>query len=73
MRKLLTRFEQQPDDYHRRVRAGFLTLAEAEPERWLVVDGTLPPERIARQIWARVGPLLGGGADLPPIPLSDEL
>jgi dTMP kinase len=34
-----TRWELQLDlDYHRRVRAGFLELAAAEPERWVVVD-----------------------------------
>ena len=34
-----TRFEVGFDlDYHRRVRAGFLELAAAEPERWVVVD-----------------------------------
>ena len=34
-----TRFEVGFDlDYHRRVRAGFLELAAAEPRRWVVVD-----------------------------------
>jgi len=39
--------------FHERVRHGYLTLAIAEPQRWFMVDGTLPPERIARQIWER--------------------
>jgi dTMP kinase len=35
------RFESSFDiDFHRRVRAGFLELARAEPDRWRVVDST---------------------------------
>ncbi|MCP6756447.1 dTMP kinase, partial [Klebsiella pneumoniae] len=36
-----TRFEADFDlDFHRRVRAGFLELAAAEPSRFVVVDAT---------------------------------
>lgn len=44
--------------FHERVRAGFLGLAQAEPERWLVLDGARPPDALAAQIWARVAPAL---------------
>ena len=41
-----TRFEQAFDvDYHRRVRAGFLALAAAEPGRFAVVDAAQEPRR----------------------------
>ena len=52
------RFEEEPLDFHRRVRDGYLKLANAHPERWLVVDGALPQERVAEAIWQRVQPLL---------------
>lgn len=32
------RMEQKEIDYHRRVRAGYLTMAAEEPERWVVID-----------------------------------
>jgi dTMP kinase len=42
-----TRFEVGFDlDYHRRVRAGFLELAAAEPERWVVVDADRDPDDV---------------------------
>lgn len=44
--------------FHRRVRQGYLALAQEEPARFLVVDGTLPPEEVGQRIWARVQALL---------------
>ena len=42
-----TRFEVGFDlDYHQRVRAGFLELAAAEPERWVVVDADRDPGEV---------------------------
>lgn len=38
------------DDYelafHRRVRAGYLELAEAEPQRWVLVDAAQTPQQV---------------------------
>ncbi len=34
------RLDQQTLDFHRQVRQGYLNMAEADPERWLVVDAT---------------------------------
>lgn len=48
------RFEQAGDGFHRRVRDGFRRLAAAEPERWLVLDGTRAVEEVARDVWAAV-------------------
>ena len=39
------RLEAEPTAFHERVRRGFLALAEAEPERYLVLDATRPSER----------------------------
>jgi dTMP kinase len=52
------RFERTDISFHHRVRLGYLTLAAAEPGRWLVVDGTLPKDSIKKIIWQRVSKLL---------------
>jgi len=52
------RFEQENIAFHRRVRAGYLELAVQEPERWLVVDGSLARAKIRDIVWQRVSPLL---------------
>jgi dTMP kinase len=61
----LNRIDLRDDSYHERVREGFLALAALEPERFLVVDGTGPPEQISEQIWARVSRLMGVPAEIP--------
>jgi dTMP kinase len=45
-------------DFHERVRRGYLALATEEPERFVVVDGTLPAADITERIWRRLEPLL---------------
>ena len=52
------RFEKEALAFHRRVRQGYLELARAEPERWLVVDAEKSKEEIADLIWDRVKKLL---------------
>ncbi len=44
------RFEDQPMEFHRRVRQGFLLQAGAEPERWTVIDARMKPERVNEAI-----------------------
>jgi dTMP kinase len=41
------RLEREGPEFHERVRAGYLALAAADPERWIVLDGTLPPAELA--------------------------
>ena len=50
----LDRFESEDIAFHERVRAGYLSLAEYHPERWLVVDATQAREAITEQILARI-------------------
>jgi len=52
------RLEAEPADFHRRVRAGFLALARAEPARYLVLDADRPPAEITREIQERIRVLL---------------
>ncbi|MCX6431438.1 MAG: dTMP kinase [Actinobacteria bacterium] len=48
------RLEAEPLEYHRSVRAGFLALAAAEPERYLVLDAREDLAAIAESILTRV-------------------
>ncbi|MBM7504029.1 dTMP kinase [Agromyces aurantiacus] len=52
------RLEAEAGEFHERVRDAYLALAEAEPERFVVVDATEPVDEIAARIRARVEPLL---------------
>jgi dTMP kinase len=57
-RSLQDRFELEDLSFHRRVRDGYLKMAAAEPDRWLVIDASLPKGKIAEIIWDRVSRLL---------------
>lgn len=55
----LDRFEQEDDGFHERVRAGFREMADAEPERWVVIDGAQDFEQVAFAIRRTVSDRLG--------------
>jgi dTMP kinase len=46
------RMESAGDDFHARVAAGFRALAEAEPSRWLVVDGSGSVDEVTSRVRA---------------------
>jgi dTMP kinase len=48
------RFEAKGVAFHRRLRGGFLALAEASPDRCVVLDGAAAPEDVADRIWKAV-------------------
>ncbi|WBQ04885.1 dTMP kinase [Kribbella sp. CA-293567] len=52
------RIEAQSAEFHERVRTAFLELAAAEPQHYLVLDGSQDRAEIAAQIRARLLPLL---------------
>jgi dTMP kinase len=52
------RLESEPAEFHQRVRAGFLTLAAADPARYLVVDGAQTPEAVTTLVRHRLDQLL---------------
>jgi dTMP kinase len=52
------RLEAEEDDFHARVRAAYLRLAAAEPDRFVVLDASDSRESIAAAVRARVQPLL---------------
>lgn len=50
----LDRMESEKIEFFTAIRQQFLKLAEAEPNRWLVLDAKLPPEEIAAAVRERV-------------------
>lgn len=52
--KPFDRLENEKDEFHARVRAGFLALAGDEPDRFIVLDATRPIEELAAAIRIRV-------------------
>ena len=49
-----SRLDDEPVEFHRRIREGFLELGEREPDRVRVIDANGPPEKV----FARVHPVL---------------
>ena len=66
-----TRFEAEHDvAFHRRVRDGFLALAAAEPDRFLVVDASQSVDAVAREIWVAVEAVLVDAGSEPESPVA---
>lgn len=55
----LDRFERAGDDFHQRVRAGFLAMAAADPDHWIVIDAAKDHDTIAAAIRTAVRDRLG--------------
>lgn len=53
------RLEAEAEEFHQRVRDSYVALARAEPERFLVLDGTESIEDIHRAITHRLSDLVG--------------
>ncbi|RFU88357.1 dTMP kinase [Streptomyces triticagri] len=52
------RLESEPAEFHARVRSGFLTLAAADPGRYLVVDAAQDPEAVTTVVRHRLDRML---------------
>ncbi|MGW0821898.1 dTMP kinase [Streptomyces sp. NPDC002845] len=52
------RLESEPAEFHARVRSGFLTLAAADPGRYLVVDAGQDPEAVTTVVRHRLDMML---------------
>ena len=52
------RFETKGPEFHQRVRAGFLALAEQFPARIKVIDASLSPDDVASQITSHIASFL---------------
>jgi dTMP kinase len=61
----ITRLDQEELAFHRRVRAWYHAAAQRDPQRWRVVDATLPPEVVADVVWATVTEVMKRGRRSP--------
>ncbi|MDB5428051.1 MAG: tmk [Phenylobacterium sp.] len=52
------RFESKGQDFHERLRAAFLAIARAEPERCAVIDATGSLDDVEAKVWSAVWGLL---------------
>ena len=52
------RFEREAQEFHRRVRAGYLELAESDPSHWLVLDALETEKSLSGDVWRHVWPLV---------------
>lgn len=55
------RFEAEDDEFHRRVLAGFRSLAAEQPEVWRLVDGRGSVEEVAERVWRVVSAVVARG------------
>ncbi len=53
-RESADRFEAEDFEFHRTLRQVFLDIAEAEPDRCVIVNAALEPEAVEERIWAAV-------------------
>jgi dTMP kinase len=53
------RMDAQPIEFHRKVREGFLLLAEREPNRWRIVDATQDPSSVEKAVFEIVKRQMG--------------
>lgn len=53
-----TRLDEQSLDFYRKVRAAYHQLAEDEPKRVKLIDGSLTETEVAKAVWALVSRLL---------------
>jgi dTMP kinase len=55
----LDRFEREDRSFFERIYTGFHTMAAADPQRWMIVDGTPPKEELQATILRGVQDRLG--------------
>jgi dTMP kinase len=53
-----TRLDEQSLEFHRKVREAYLQLAEDEPKRVKLIDGSREAAEVAQAVWSAVQPLL---------------
>lgn len=52
------RIDRQSLEFHRKVGEAYRTIAETEPNRFRMVDGSGDPSAVFERVWAEVSPLL---------------
>lgn len=56
------RFEAEGGAYHEKVRAAFVAIAAAEPDRCAVIDGSGSQDEVEAAIWSVIAPRVAGRA-----------
>ena len=56
---VLTRFEEATIRFHRKVRDGYLELAQQEPDRFVVIDAEGSPKNVFEKLRAPLAQRLG--------------
>ncbi len=56
-------FEREEFNFHHKVRDAYLQMAAANPDKWSVIDASLPEFRISEQVWERVREYMIYGAE----------
>ena len=51
-------FDAAPLGFQEKIRHAYLEQAETDPDGWLIMDGSTPRNRLSREIWAKIQPLL---------------
>ena len=51
-------FDAAPLGFQDKIRQAYLDQAAADPDGWLIMDGSTPRNRLSREIWAKIQPLL---------------
>jgi dTMP kinase len=54
----LDRFEREGADFFARIADGFAEMADDDPARWIIIDGTMPKDDVQAAIHAAVAPRL---------------
>jgi len=53
------RMERENIDFYKKIREGYLVLAQGMPDRFAVLDGTLTQDALEKKVWATVKERLG--------------
>jgi dTMP kinase len=61
-----TRLDEESIAFHRKVRDAYRQLAEDEPRRVHLIDGSRTQAQVAEDVWSAIAPLL------PPLPVSNK-
>jgi dTMP kinase len=57
------RFDAETEEFHRRVRSGFLAIASEEPDRVKIVDASRTEGEVAQDVWRIVEGAVSGSAE----------
>ncbi|MBR0653762.1 dTMP kinase [Plastoroseomonas arctica] len=68
-RGVVDRYEELEGSFHDRVRAAFLAIAAAEPDRCVVIDASCDPDTVFAAVWAAVS-TRGVRQPAHPLPIS---